>query len=168
MGAINQEWVVSEIKKMKAHERERHYVLGVIATELEPFDLKVINKRIITHLRSKLRKYTFTEIATGYSGWKEFKIWGERIDYEKRIIVRIGEFTLNNRLVYSEIKTHLVDRMGEINKFIAKMDFVIEELPVLSRRYENAVEELRTIQNELGSTNRLLKFFPLANELHRA
>ena len=122
MGAINQEWVTSEIKKMKAHERERHYVLGVIATELEPFDLKVINKRIITHLRSKLRKYTLSEIATGYSGWKEFKIWGERIDYEKRIIVRIGEFTLNNRLVYSEIKQHLVDRMGEINKFIAKMD----------------------------------------------
>lgn len=169
MERINQEWVKSEIKKMKAHEEERSYVLGVIATELKPFDAKQINKRIIVHLRSKLRKYTITEISTGYSGYKEFKIWGEGIDYGEYIVIRIGEFSIgNNRLNYTEMKEHLAQRMAEIRKFILKMEKTINDLPRLSKQYQEGFDKLEEIEKEMGSSNRLLKFFPLANLLHRA
>ena len=169
MNYLNLDYLQSEIKRMMEEEEERHFVLGQVASYLKPFHTPQINKWIITALRQGMRDYTFTEIADEFNLGKRFKIWGGRIPYSNYIVIRIGEFTFGNeRLDYEKIKVHLTERMTEITEFISKMDFVLEYLPVINKRYQNAVEELKEIEKEVGSTSRLLKLFPLVYDIHRA
>lgn len=166
---MDKKWVRSEIEKMKLLEQERLYVLGVIATELEKFDHKQINKRIINHLRNTLPEYVFTDLTEEYDPVKSFKVWGEGIKFDHFIKIRIGEFTYGNKkLDYEKIKDHLATRMGQISQFICRLDDVLNDLDEHIARYQEAIMILRHLERLMGSTNPALKFFPFVYKLHEA
>jgi hypothetical protein len=138
---------------------ERQFKVYEVAKEvLKEYEGKVLNRRIISHLKKYLPENLTIHYSDAYS-WYEIKIWGDGIPYDNFVSIWLcykseGVKTFSMELIEKHGRGY-----SDLPKNIEKLKTKLENLDAILKEYEEIKKSIKNFENSLENSYPLTKFF---------